>query len=80
MKYQTFFKILEDISPFCEVTDTPALDFSWCLPWVSKPEWAVLFARLRRKWKIKFYLNFSATIHTVFLFDTHVTVRKRLDA
>ena len=40
----TFFKKnLEDISPFCGATDTPVLDFWWCLLWVSKPEWAVLF-------------------------------------
>ena len=33
------FKFLEDISPFCGATDTPVLDFWWCLPWVSKPGW-----------------------------------------
>ena len=38
-----FWKILEDISPFCGATDTPVLDFSWRLLWVSKPEWAALF-------------------------------------
>ena len=27
----------EDISPFCRATDTPVLDFWWCLLWVSKP-------------------------------------------
>ena len=25
------------------VTDTPVSDFWWCLLWVSKPEWPVLF-------------------------------------
>ena len=30
-------KCFEDISPFCEATDTPVLDFWWHLPWVSKP-------------------------------------------
>ena len=30
--------ILEDISHFCGVTDTPVLDFYQFLPWVSKPE------------------------------------------
>ena len=30
---------LEDTSPSCGATDTPVLDFWWCLPWVSKPEW-----------------------------------------
>ena len=40
----TFLKIfLEDMSPFCGATDTPVLDFWWCLLWVSKPEWAALF-------------------------------------
>ena len=28
---------------FYEATDTPPLDFWWCLLWVSKPEWAALF-------------------------------------
>ena len=31
--------ILEDISPFHGTTDTPVLDFTWHLPWVSKPGW-----------------------------------------
>ena len=40
-----FFKtVLEYISPFCGATDTPVLNFWWCLLWVSKPEWATLFA------------------------------------
>ena len=32
---KTFFQknILEDISPFCGTTDTPILDFWWCLSW-----------------------------------------------
>ena len=38
-----FFLIWEDISPFVRVTDTPVLDFWWCLLWVLKPEWAALF-------------------------------------
>ena len=28
---------------FYGVTDTPDLDFWWCLLWVSKPDWAALF-------------------------------------
>ena len=36
-------KNLKDISPFCEVTDTPVLDLWCCLLWGSKPEWAALF-------------------------------------
>ena len=31
------------MSPFCGPTDTPVLDFWWHL-WISKPEWAALFA------------------------------------
>ena len=31
------------MSPFCGATDTPVLNFGWCLLWVSKPEWATLF-------------------------------------
>ena len=27
-----FFSFLEDMSLFCEATDTPVLDFWWCLP------------------------------------------------
>ena len=29
----------EDISLFCEATDTPVLDLCWRLPWISKPGW-----------------------------------------
>ena len=29
---------------FYEATDTPVLNFWWRLLWVSKPEWAALFA------------------------------------
>ena len=29
------------MSPFCGATDTPVLDFWWCLLWVSKPEWVL---------------------------------------
>ena len=35
--------MVEDTSPFCGGTDTPVLDFWWCLLWVSKPKWAALF-------------------------------------
>ena len=27
------------MSPFCDATDTPHLDFCWCRPWVSKSGW-----------------------------------------
>ena len=37
-------QFLEDISPLCGATDTPVLDFWRRLPWVSKSEWAALFA------------------------------------
>ena len=38
---ESFFKKinLEDISHFRGATHTSVLDFRWCLPWVSKPEW-----------------------------------------
>ena len=35
-----FFKILL-ISPFYGATDTPVLDFWWCLLWVSKSKWVI---------------------------------------
>ena len=38
-----FKKFLEDIISFCGATDTPVLDFWWCLLWVSKPEWTASF-------------------------------------
>ena len=31
----SFLQFLEDISPYCGATDTPALDFLWRLSWVS---------------------------------------------
>ena len=34
-----WFKILNEISPFCGATDTLSLDFWWCLLWVSKLGW-----------------------------------------
>ena len=39
--YKTCFdhKFLKDTSPFCGAIDTPALDFWWRVPWVSKPGW-----------------------------------------
>ena len=38
--FVTFLKfLLEAISPFCESTDTPLLDFWWHPAWVSKPGW-----------------------------------------
>ena len=42
---QCFFKkcLGEHRSPFCWVTDTPILNFSWHILWVSKPQWAALF-------------------------------------
>ena len=44
MKFLCFIiKYLKDSSPLCGATDTPVLDLSWCLLWVSKPEWAALF-------------------------------------
>ena len=46
VEFQFYFckKYLEYISPFRGATDTPVLDFWRCLLWVSKPEWAALFA------------------------------------
>ena len=43
-----FLKFLEDISPFCGATDTPVLDFWWCLPWSFKARVIpCVFSRLR---------------------------------
>ena len=39
LNYYFFKKVLEDMSPFCEATDTPVLDFWWHLPWVPNPGW-----------------------------------------
>ena len=39
-------KCLEDISPFCEATETLILDFRCCLPCVSKPQWIPHVCRL----------------------------------
>ena len=33
---------LSSLDP-CGATDTPVLDFWWCLLWISKPEWLALF-------------------------------------
>ena len=33
------FFFFQDISTFCGTSDTPVLDFWWCLSWVSKPRW-----------------------------------------
>ena len=40
----TYENFLEEMSPFCEATDTPVLKFWWRLLMVSKREWAALFA------------------------------------
>ena len=41
-KNQIIKKIfLEDISALCGTTDTPVLEFWWCLPWVLKPGWII---------------------------------------
>ena len=34
-----FLKFFGGHESFCGATDTPVLDFWWCLPWVSKPGW-----------------------------------------
>ena len=39
-----FKKFWEDLSPFCGATDTPIVDVWLHLLWVSKLEWAALFA------------------------------------
>ena len=44
--FSFFLKFLEVTCPFCGATDTPVLDFWWCLPWVSKPGWNRLHAFL----------------------------------
>ena len=54
-------KILEDISLFCLATDTSFLDFCWCILWVSKAEWAVLFA-LGRGIHVAHYLRFTSGV------------------
>ena len=36
---QFFYKIFGGNKSFCGTTDTPVVDFSWCLSWVSKPGW-----------------------------------------
>ena len=56
-EYHHFMK-LPDISSFFKVfgrhmsfgaTGTPVLDFSWCLLWVSKPEWVLTYLHCRGK-------------------------------
>ena len=42
-EYIIFFQFLEDINSFCGATNTPVLDFWWCLLWVLKPARAALF-------------------------------------
>ena len=49
-----FFKFLEDMSPFCGATDTPILDFWWCLLWVSKPEWVLPYSSLVEAYVLRY--------------------------
>ena len=50
-------------------TDTPVLDFWWCLLWVSKPEWAALFTQFGRGVHDIHYLRFTscATLLPVYM-------------
>ena len=36
----------------CGATDTPVLDFWWCLLWVSKPEWVLPYSHLAEAYVI----------------------------
>ena len=49
-KARLFKKFWEDISPFCGATHTPALNFRWHLPWVSKPGWISQICALSSAW------------------------------
>ena len=48
-------------------TGTPVLDFWWRLLWVSKPEWAALFALRRRTccFVLVFFVSFLPTTKTL---------------
>ena len=48
---------------FYRATDTPVLDFWWRLPWVSKSEWAALFA-LGGGARINVYVPCNSRTHT----------------
>ena len=62
-----FTKKLEDMSNFCGATDTPVLDFWWCLFWVSKPAWAALFT-LGRGVHVTHFLRFTSCVTPADLF------------
>ena len=59
-------KFLEDISPFCGATDTPVLDFWWCLLWFSKPE---PIRQIYKKERIKDFPKAPPPRGTKLLFD-----------
>ena len=59
--YVVFFLKIGGHKSFCGATDTPILDFWWCLPWVSKPEQAALFT-LGRGIHVKHSLRFTFSV------------------
>ena len=52
---------LGNISPFCRATDTPVLDFWYCLHWVSKPEWTPSLCSSLSTWGDEFLRFTSST-------------------
>ena len=52
--WTSFLKFLEDMSLFCGATDTPILDFWWCLLWVSKPEWGLPYLSLAEAYMLHY--------------------------
>ena len=53
-----FLKFLENMSSFCEATDTSVLNLWWRLLWVSKPEWGLI-----RTWRgihVACFLRFTS--------------------
>ena len=49
------------MSPFCGATDTPILNFWWCLLWVSKPEWVLPYLSLAEAYVLCYmFLRFTS--------------------
>ena len=58
----------EDIVPFCVATDTPVMEFCWCLPLVSKPVW---ISHLHASWHAcRRFLRFTSGATPVDLLAT----------
>ena len=71
-----FFKNFVGHMSICWATDTPVLDFWWCLLWVSKPEWVLPYSHLAEAYVIYVPWDSPLVRHLLLVYTASIAVSR----